>query len=179
MTMISKRSTPMKNSGSQIILGIDPGTAIMGYGLVKRTGSKIECVDYGTLTTKSGLPEHIRLKDLYRGLDKLIKKHKPDFTAIENIFYFKNQKTIIGVAQARGIALLAGAQNGKECFSFTPLQIKQAVTGWGQADKKQVQAMVKTLLRLNEIPKPDDAADALAVAICCAHSLNILRILKK
>ena len=130
-------------------MGIDPGIAIMGYGLVKRTGSGIECIDYGTLETEKGLPEHIRIKDLYEKLRKLTQKHKPDYTAIENIFYFKNQKTIIGVAQARGVALLAGAQNSKECFSFTPLQVKQAVTGYGQADKKQVQEMTKQLLDLS------------------------------
>lgn len=164
---------------NKIILGIDPGTARMGYGIIKRIGSEIECLDYGVLTTEAGLPEHIRLKDLYKGLNKLITKHKPDFVAVENIFYFKNQKTIVSVSQARGTALLVAAQNGKECYSFTPLQIKQAVTGYGQAEKKQVQKMVKTLLQLDTIPRSDDAADALAVAICCAQSLNILRILKK
>ncbi|MEX2144964.1 MAG: crossover junction endodeoxyribonuclease RuvC [Candidatus Spechtbacterales bacterium] len=168
----------MRNT-EKIILGIDPGTATMGYGIIKKTGSDIKCLSYGTLTTDAGIPEHIRLKNLYAGINKLLKKHKPDIIAVENIFYFKNQKTVIHVSQARGVALLIAAQRAKEYFSFTPLQIKQAVTGYGRADKKQVQTMVKTLLRLDEVPKPDDAADALAVAICCANSLNVLQILKK
>ncbi|MDX1608484.1 MAG: crossover junction endodeoxyribonuclease RuvC [Candidatus Spechtbacterales bacterium] len=163
----------MGNS-EKIILGIDPGTATMGYGVIRFKNQEIESLEYGALTTEAGIPEHIRLKDLYGGLGRLIKKHSPDVVAIEDIFYFKNKKTVIKVSQARGAALLAAANSGKECYSFTPLQIKQAVAGWGQADKKQVQDMVKKLLNLKEIPKPDDAADALAVAICCAYSLSTL-----
>ena len=158
----------------KIILGIDPGTATMGYGVIEYKNSNIKHVTHGTLNTDSGLEDHIRLKELYASLIGLIEEHRPDAVGVEDIFYFKNKKTVITVSQARGIALLAAANKGVSCYSFTPLQIKQAVAGWGQADKKQVQQMVKTLLNLEEIPKPDDAADALAVAICCAHSLNTL-----
>jgi len=164
------------SNASKIILGIDPGTARMGWGLINYNDSNhnYTLVDYGVLETDSSLEDHLRLKDLYTALDILIKKHNPQVVAVEDIFYFKNQKTLITVAQARGVVLLLAAKGGKVCHSFTPLQIKQAVTGYGQADKKQVQTMVKTLLKLKEEPKPDDAADALAVAICCAHSLNML-----
>ena len=164
------------NEVNKIILGIDPGTARMGWGMINynNISHNYTPVDYGVLETDAAIEDHLRLKDLYKALDGLIKKYSPQIIAVEDIFYFKNQKTLITVAQARGVALLLAANAGKTCYSFTPLQIKQAVTGYGQADKKQVQTMVKTLLKLEEEPKPDDAADALAVAICCAHSLNML-----
>lgn len=160
----------------EIILGIDPGTARMGYGIIEYDGNESRCITYGTLETNAGTEDHLRLKDLYKSLNVLIKKYNPHVVAVEDIFYFKNQKTIIAVSQARGIALLAGSMASKQCYSFTPLQVKQAVTGYGQADKKQVQAMVKILLKLDKEPRPDDAADALAVAICCANSLRMLKI---
>lgn len=159
-----------------IILGIDPGTARMGYGIIKEKDRSIECLEYGILSTESGIEQHIRLRDLYEGLEGLIKKYEPDAVAVEDIFFTNNQKTIIQVSQARGIALLASARKHKKTFSFTPLQIKQAVTSYGKADKKQVQDMVKVLLGLEKHPKPDDAADALAVAICCAHSWPTLNL---
>lgn len=165
----------MNSVNKKIILGIDPGTARMGYGIIQDDGSKIVCVDFGVISTPSSQTTHMRLKYIYEKLTEIILKHKPDAVGVEDIFYYKNQKTIVQVAAARGIALLAGAQNNKEVFSFTPLQVKQAVTGYGQADKKQVQEMVKLLLKLKSIPKPDDAADALGVAICCAYSLTMLR----
>lgn len=158
----------------KIILGIDPGTARMGYGIIEYDGNESACLTYGTLETDAGIEEHLRLKDLYKSLKKLVKKYDPHVVAVEDIFYFKNQKTLVAVSQARGIALLAGSMGGRQCYSFTPLQVKQAVAGYGQAEKKQVQTMVKNLLKLDKEPRPDDAADALAVALCCAHSLNML-----
>lgn len=160
----------------KIILGIDPGTARMGYGLIEYDGNESKCIIYGVLETKAGIEDHLRLKDLYKALNVLIKKYNPHIIAVEDIFYFKNKKTVITVSQARGIALLAASMTEKSCYSFTPLQIKQAVTGYGQADKKQVQAMVKILLKLDKDPQPDDAADALAIAICCSYSINMLKL---
>lgn len=163
------------NKANKIVLGIDPGTARMGYGVLRHTtGQNPQIIDYGTLTTKAKTDEHLRLASLSQDLDNILKKHNPDVVAVEDIFYAHNQKTVVQVAQARGVALLAAAQKQKLCYSFTPLQVKQAVAGYGQADKKQVQKMVQSLLSLEEVPKPDDAADALAVAICCAHSLPVL-----
>lgn len=164
----------MDKKGSNIILGIDPGTARMGYGVIRHDPVNTECLTYGVISTPAGIEQHLRLKDIYQELTTLIQKYNPAVVAIEDIFYAKNKKTVIAVAQARGIALLAAAQNHKTTYSFTPLQIKQAVTSYGQADKKQVQHMVQKLLKLAEMPKPDDAADALAIALCCAHSLPLL-----
>ena len=163
----------MENT-KKIILGIDPGTARMGYGFIEYDGNESKCMAYGVLETNMGIEDHLRLKDLYKSLNTMIKKYNPHIVAVEDIFYFKNQKTLITVSQARGVALLAGAMTGKQCYSFTPLQVKQSVTGYGHADKKQVQRMVKTLLKLDKEPRPDDAADALAVAMCCANSLRML-----
>ncbi|OGZ33684.1 MAG: crossover junction endodeoxyribonuclease RuvC [Candidatus Portnoybacteria bacterium RBG_19FT_COMBO_36_7] len=152
-----------------IILGIDPGTAIMGYGCIRAEKNKNRLVGYGCLKTAKNLNEASRLKILYKGLIKLIKNFKPDCLAVEKIFFFKNAKTVISVSQARGIATLAAANLGVPVIEFTPLQVKQAVSGYGRAEKQQIQKMVKLLLDLKEIPKPDDAADALAIAICGAH----------
>ena len=152
-----------------LILGIDPGTARIGIGLIRYENKKISLEGYGCIETKPDLSDEERLLRLYNELDKLIKKQKTDLVAIEKIFFFKNQKTVVGVSQARGVILLAAAKNKKKIMEFTPLQIKQALTGYGRAEKKQIQQMVKAFLGLKEIPKPDDAADALAAAICCAH----------
>ena len=149
-----------------LILGIDPGTARMGWGVINKE-TMIAC---GCLETRAGLTEEARLKTLFEQLSRLIKKFKPEAVAVEKLFFFKNQKTIISVAQSRGIALLAAAQNNLPVFSYTPLQIKQAVTGYGRADKNQVQQMIKSILKLKNIPKSDDAADALAVALTHAFS---------
>ena len=162
------------SSQKQKILGIDPGTARMGYGIITEEGGKTELIEFGVLTTEAGQDEHLRLGELYSGLEKLIQKHAPHAIVVEDIFYAKNQKTIIKVSQARGIALLAAARARTPFYSFTPLQIKQAVTGWGGAQKPQVQEMVRLLLGLAVTPRPDDAADALAAAICCASSRKIL-----
>ncbi len=152
-----------------IILGIDPGTAATGYGVIKKT-EKISLVEYGCIKTTTDLTTAERLKKLHNQLSILIKKHKPDMVAVEDIFFFKNLKTAIKVSQARGVILLTAAKSKISVFECTPLQIKQAITSYGRAEKIQVQKMVKALLNLKEIPKPDDAADALAAAICCAHT---------
>jgi len=151
------------------IIGIDPGTAIIGYGIIN-SGKILELIDYGCITTSINLSTAERLEKLHKELEVLIKKHKPEIVAVEDIFFFKNLKTAIKVSQARGVILLTIAQNKIPVAEFTPLQIKQAVACYGRAEKAQVQKMVKVLLNLKEIPRPDDAADALAIAICCAHS---------
>ncbi len=157
------------------IIGIDPGTAKMGYGVIEYEKPETEFIDCGIFNTTTDAEKHLRLKDLHKNLTSLIEKHNPDVWAVEDIFYFKNKKTLVDVSRAQGIALLAAAEKGKECHIFTPLQVKQAVTGYGQAQKEQVKYMVKNILNLNEEPSSPDAADALAVAICCAHSLDLLR----
>jgi len=151
------------------IIGIDPGTAIIGYGVIN-SGRKLELIDYGCIKTSIDFSTAERLEKLHKELEALIKKHKPEIVAVEDIFFFKNLKTAIKVSQARGVILLTIAEAKIPVAEYTPLQIKQAVACYGRAEKSQVQKMVKTLLNLKEIPKPDDAADALAVAICCAHS---------
>lgn len=149
-----------------LALGIDPGTATTGYGLVRlhRDGS-LEAVDFGVILTPKDTPASDRLVTLYKQLKKLLKKHHPDTAAVEKLFFQRNISTAIGVGQARGVILLALAQAGLEVSEYTPNEIKQAVAGYGSADKRQVQEMVRVLLMLPEIPKPDDAADALAIAI--------------
>jgi crossover junction endodeoxyribonuclease RuvC len=154
-----------------IILGIDPGTAATGYGIIKKQ-KELKIIDYGCIQTSPQLSTAERLQKTHQQITKIIKKHKPNIIAIEDIFFFKNLKTVIKVSQAQGVALLAAGQKKIPVAEYTPLQIKQAVTSYGRAEKSQVQKMVKILLNLKEIPKPDDAADALAVAICCAHSLR-------
>ncbi|MFH0906981.1 MAG: crossover junction endodeoxyribonuclease RuvC [bacterium] len=155
-----------------IILGIDPGTAITGYGIIKKTADKLKIIEYGCIKTEPDLSTSERLYKIDQQLIKLIKKHKPQRIAVEDIFFFKNLKTVIKVSQARGVVLCRAAQMKMQVMEHTPLQVKQAVTGYGRADKNQVQKMVKIILGLEEIPKPDDSADALATAICCANSIN-------
>jgi crossover junction endodeoxyribonuclease RuvC len=153
-----------------IILGIDPGLATMGFGVIKYTDNKLKMIDYGTVITKAGVPLPKRLNIIYDCMDELIKKFKPDAIAFEELFFNTNVKTALIVGHARGAAVVAAEKSGCELFEYTPLQVKQAVCGYGRADKSQIQSMVKILLCLKDIPKPDDAADALAVAICHAHS---------
>ncbi len=148
-----------------IILGIDPGYAIVGYGIID-TNKPNMVVDYGAITTPKEDPMPVRLEAIDSSLKYLFDKYKPDVVAIEELFYFKNQKTVIPVAEARGVIVLACQKYCGNIYEYTPLQIKQALTGQGRAEKAQVQYMVKAILGLNAIPKPDDAADALAVAIC-------------
>lgn len=159
-----------------IILGIDPGIAIVGYGVVQYTGNKFKTIDYGAITTKAHTKIDFRLNDVYDGVCELIHKYKPDAVSIEELFFNTNVKTAITVAHARGVIILAAAKCGVETFEYTPLQIKQALTGYGRADKFQMQNMVKIMLKLNAVPKPDDVADALAIAICHAHSQKFNKI---
>lgn len=156
-----------------IILGIDPGTATTGYGVIdKISGGKLKMIDYGRIATDPRHSTGERLIKLQKELIKIIKKYQPEQVAVEDIFFFKNLKTAIKVSQARGVILAAAAQMKIPIFEYTPLQIKQAVASYGRADKNQVQQMTKMLLNLKEIPRPDDAADALAASICCAHSIK-------
>lgn len=154
------------------ILGIDPGYAIMGYGVLDYTGNKFEVVNYGSVETNAGEEMPGRLAKLYDGLNGVIEKYHPQEASIEELFFNNNAKTAILVGQARGVAILACVKNGLEIAEYTPLQIKQATVGYGRADKKQVQAMVKMILNLESVPQPDDTADAVAAAICHAHSRN-------
>lgn len=156
------------------VIGIDCGTAITGWAVLEREEDRniYNVIDYGVIRTSSKSPMPLRLSELYEDLNKLVKKHKPVEMAVESIFFFKNQKTVISVGQARGVTILAGVNLNLEVYDYTPLQVKQAITGYGRADKQQVQRMVKTILGLREVPKPDDAADALAVCICHLNSRN-------
>ncbi|MBS4539674.1 crossover junction endodeoxyribonuclease RuvC [Clostridium sp. D2Q-11] len=153
-----------------IIVGIDPGIAIVGYGVVEYKGNNFKVIDYGAITTPSTMSSPARLKSVYDDLTEVLLKYKPDAVAIEELFFNKNVKTAIQVGQARGVEILAAMNQKLDIFEYTPLQVKQGVVGYGRAKKRQVQEMVKILLNLKEIPKPDDVADALAVAICHAHS---------
>ena len=156
-----------------IILGIDPGYAIIGYGVID-TNKPNMVVDYGAITTPKEDSMPVRLEAIDSSLKFLFDKFKPDVVAIEELFYFKNQKTVIQVAQARGVIVLACQKYCGNIYEYTPLQIKQALTGNGRAEKAQIQYMVKAILGLNAIPKPDDAADALAVAICHSQTSPLL-----
>ncbi|HHV42717.1 MAG TPA: crossover junction endodeoxyribonuclease RuvC [Clostridiaceae bacterium] len=160
-----------------IILGIDPGYAITGYGLVVKERGAIRALDYGIISTPAKTYFPLRLRSIHEGLVDLIDTVKPDCIAIEELFFSRNTTTAIGTAQARGVAVLAAAQAGIPVYEYTPLQVKMAVTGYGRAEKIQIQEMVKILLKLKKRPQPDDAADALAVAICHAHSGNRLEAL--
>lgn len=156
-----------------LILGIDPGTAIIGYGLIEKQGQKLIPVSYSCWRTKSDMPMAERLLIIYESLDNFLRENPPDVMAVEELFFNRNTTTALTVGQARGVILLAAAKNNIEVFEYTPLQVKQAVVGYGKADKQQVQFMVRALLALQETPKPDDTADALAVAICHAHSMRV------
>ena len=159
-----------------VILGIDPGYAIIGYGVLKLNGNSFDILDYGSIETKAGTEFPERLKRIYQGMQELIKTYTPDAIAVEELFFNKNTKTAMKVGHGRGVILLSGAMNNVEVFEYTPLQVKQAVCGYGRADKNQVQQMVKMILGLKEVPKPDDTADALAVAICHGHSYTLNRL---
>jgi crossover junction endodeoxyribonuclease RuvC len=154
----------------KIILGIDPGIADTGYGVIKEEGSRLSCLVYGSIKTSSKDDLITRLDILHRELTKIIKKYKPELASVEELFFNKNVRTALIVGQARGVVLLTLKQNKLPIIEFTPSQVKQAVSAYGQASKKQVQKMVKLILNLKEIPYPDDAADALAMAICALNS---------
>ena len=149
----------------KIIFGIDPGIADTGYGFIRVQGGNLECLDYGSIKTPAGQPLPERLQSLYQELRLLLEKYRPQVAAVEQLFFNKNVRTALIVGQARGVALLAVSQQGIPLLDFTPAQVKRAVSAYGQASKLQIQKMVKLILKLEEIPKPDDAADALAVAI--------------
>ncbi|MCF7860041.1 crossover junction endodeoxyribonuclease RuvC [Patescibacteria group bacterium] len=154
---------------AKIILGIDPGIADTGYGFVRVDGSRLECLAYGSIKTSAKEELPVRLQILHKELSALIKKYKPEKAAVEQLFFNKNVRTALIVGQARGVALLTISLAKLPIIDFTPGQVKQAVSAYGQASKLQVQKMVKLILNLKELPQPDDAADALAVAICGAN----------
>lgn len=156
-----------------IVLGIDPGTAITGYGVMESRPGKYHLLAYGTIVTPAEMKMAMRLCLIHEELKRIIANFHPEEMAIEQIFFHRNNKTIITVAQSRGVLIMTAAASGLEVAEYTPLQVKQAVVGYGGADKKQVQFMVQNILGLKEIPKPDDAADAIAVALCHCHSRRL------
>jgi len=156
---------------NKIILGIDPGLATTGYGVVIKEKNNFLVVNYGTIDTLPKLKFAQRLEHIHQELSGIIKKYKPDIFGIEELFFAKNVKTALSVGQARGVMMLTAMQSKLDIYEYTPLQVKQALTGYGRADKNQIQQMVKIVLNLKQIPKPDDAADALAIAVCCGNSI--------
>ena len=158
-----------------IILGIDPGFAIVGVGVIEYIGNKFKTIDHFVITTKAHTPIEERLKIIYDSINETIDKYKPDFMAVEELFFNNNAKTAIAVGQARGVILLSAVNAGVPFFEYTPLQVKQAVVGYGRAEKGQVQQMVKAILNLPAVPKPDDVADALAIAVCHSHSYKMVK----
>ena len=156
-----------------LVLGIDPGTAITGYGLVRENRSELTLVDYGVITTAAGQPLPERLQAIYQGLADVARRHEPEEAAVEELFFSRNVRTALSVGHARGVTLLALADAGLPIHEYKPLEIKQAITGYGGAGKQQVQEMVRLLLNLDHVPQPDDAADAVAVAVCHIHSARM------
>ncbi|KIL41035.1 Holliday junction resolvase [Gordoniibacillus kamchatkensis] len=156
------------------IMGIDPGIAIVGFGFIDKLGSKLTPVQYGCITTEAHTDPGLRLKQVYDSAVQLLETYKPDAVAIEQLFFNRNVTTAFTVGQARGVLILAAVQRGIPVAEYTPMQVKQAIVGYGKAEKKQVQEMVRMFLKLAAIPKPDDVADALAVAVCHAHSAVLL-----
>lgn len=154
-------------------MGIDPGIAIVGFGFIDKQGSRLVPVQYGCIQTEAHTDGALRLKMVYDATVQLIEKYKPDAVAIEKLFFNRNVTTAFTVGQARGVMMLAAVQQGIAIAEYTPLQVKQAVVGYGKAEKKQVQEMVRMFLNLSAVPKPDDVADALAVAICHAHTSTL------
>ncbi len=156
------------------IIGIDPGYGTVGYGIVRYEKFRFTPIQYGAVTTKPGVPMHLRLSEIYDDICTLVETFHPDEAAIEELFFTKNVTTGIQVAQARGVILLALAKKGLEPVSYTPNQVKLAVVGYGGAEKHQMMELTKNLLHLTKLPRPDDAADALAIAICHAHSMRVV-----
>ena len=156
------------------VLGIDPGYAIVGWGVVEYAGNRFAPIAYGAVCTDKDTPFEQRLIEIYDGIKDICTRYQPEALSIEKLYYQHNQTTVIGVAEARGVILLAAAQCGVPIYEYTPMQVKQAVVGYGLAEKKQVMDMVKRLLKLKAVPRPDDAADALAIAICHARSATSL-----
>ncbi|AIQ65133.1 Holliday junction resolvase [Paenibacillus stellifer] len=155
------------------ILGIDPGIAIVGFGFIDKNGSRLTPVQYGSIQTEAHTPDEERLLHVYEGMLQLIDRYKPDAVAFEKLFFNRNVTTAMSVSQARGVLILASVQRGLPIAEYTPMQVKQAIVGYGKAEKKQVQEMVRMFLKLSAVPKPDDVADALAVAVCHAHSYTL------
>lgn len=156
-----------------LIIGLDPGTATVGFALLQKNKNKLTAAHYGCIRTKPGSDTGARLVHIEKELQKIVKQFKPQEAAIERLFFMTNIKTAIAVSQARGVMLLALAKMKLPTFEYTPLQVKLSVTGYGQAPKLQVQRMVKTVLKLDELPQPDDAADALAIAICHSYQIKL------
>jgi len=162
-----------------LVLGVDPGTAITGYGLVREEEGGLTLVDYGVITTPAGQPLPERLQTIYSGLADVAGKHQPQQAAVEELFFSRNVRTALSVGHARGVALLALVDAGLAIYEYKPLEIKQAITGYGGADKQQVQEMVRLLLNLDHVPQPDDAADAVAVAVCHIHSARMTALIEE
>jgi crossover junction endodeoxyribonuclease RuvC len=158
----------------RVILGIDPGTASTGFGVISVEGNRLRTIEYGVIDTSSGSAPAVRLEQIFTGVREVLLRQRPQATAVESLFFNVNVQSALAVGQARGVCLLAAALAGCEVFEYTPLQVKQAVVGYGKADKRQVMEMVRALLALAEVPRPDHAADALAVAICHANSSTML-----
>lgn len=163
----------MKSATSLKIMGIDVGTATTGWGVITKQGRELKMQDYGIIATSKTLELPQRLVEIYQNLNELLAEFKPEYVAVESIFFAKNQTTVISVSEARGVILLALEQYHARISEFTPMQVKKSVAGYGKADKKQVQNMVKLLLKLQDIPKPDDAADALALCIALSGTLDL------
>lgn len=160
-----------------LVLGIDPGTAITGYGLVREDEEGLALVDLGVFTTPPGQPLAERLQVIYRGLTDVIHQHEPDAAAVEELFFSRNVRTALSVGHARGVVLLALADAALPIHEYKPLEVKQAIAGYGSADKRQVQEMVRMLFDLDSVPQPDDAADAVAVAVCHVHSARMATLI--
>jgi crossover junction endodeoxyribonuclease RuvC len=160
-----------------LVLGIDPGTATTGYGVIRdASNGELQAVAYGIIATSKKSSPESRLLEIYNQITELVALHRPDTAAVEKLFFQRNVTTALAVGQARGVVLLVLAQNGMLVSEYTPMEVKQAVAGYGGADKNQVQQMVKAILNLDDIPRPDDAADALAVAICHCHAYRYKRL---
>ena len=157
------------------IIGIDPGYAITGFAVVDYNGNHFELIKSGAIETKAGVPLPVRLTKIYDDMQLLVNEYKPDAISIEELFFNRNTTTAIGVAQGRGAVLIIAAKNNIPIYEYTPLQVKQGVVGYGRADKKQVQMMVKSILNLETVPKLDDTTDAIAIAICHAHSYRFAK----
>ena len=160
-----------------LVLGIDPGTAITGYGLVREDDEGLALVECGVITTPAGHSLPARLQVIYQRLADLIREHQPEAAAVEELFFSRNARTALTVGHARGVVLLALADAGLPIYEYKPLQVKQAIAGFGGADKQQVQEMVRMLLNLEQVPRPDDAADAVAVAVCHIHSARMAALI--
>lgn len=163
----------MSAMAGRVILGLDPGTASTGFGVIVVEGNRLRALEYGVISTQAGSAPERRLESIFTAVETILAKHRPEATAVESLFFNANVRTALAVGQARGVTLLACSRVGCEVFEYTPQQIKQAVVGYGRADKEQVMEMVRVLLGLPETPRPDHAADALGVAICHANTCGV------